>query len=139
MLNRLASSLLVVLAACGPIDPQVERGADEIRARQIVWHEQLNVDYYVPTVKWFYGTCPLKPDDPRTAIFYEGKCYSGLWFEVPWVATVAWRGKFSTSAYAHELIHAWQTTKGIYDPDHLITADWAYEQTAGSALANEGL
>jgi hypothetical protein len=133
--------LLTALAVAGcaaPADPVVSRGTEEIQARDIVWHELFQAEGDAPTVVWWYDTCPDHPGNPRSAVYLQGTCYSGLFREALWQADVAWRGSYSKSAYAHELMHAWQAERGIHDPDHK-TAEWRELGRINAELKKLGL
>ena len=128
-----------LLPACiAPADPEVSRGAEEEEARRLVWDELLGADTAPPEVVWWYETCPSAPDDPRTAVVIGETCYSGLFRERMWRADVAWRGSYARSAYAHELLHAWQAARGIHDPDHR-DPEWLEVPRIDAALADAGL
>lgn len=129
----------IFLIGCGPPeDPPAERGVAEVKAREIVWHQEFKSNWPAPTVVWWYGTCPTAQNDPRTAVVIGGVCYSGLTFPDEMKCNVAWRGSFSTSAYTHELMHAWQATRGIYDPQHML-AEWNRVPEIDAELSANGL
>ena len=141
---RLKSSILAAalsactaLIGCRPNTPDVELGLDELVARTTVWNEYFKSREAPPTVKWWYMRCPTRPDDPRTAVVtVEGLCYSGLFWG--YNCDVAWRGSFSKSAYAHELMHAWQDTRGIFDPAHKLP-EWTEITNINVTLSEMGL
>lgn len=58
-------------------------------------------------VYWSDTLCPYPAADGtrKTAVVYDRRCYAGLTF-LGGTCRVAWRGSFSSSAYAHELLHA---------------------------------
>lgn len=133
----ITTTLLFLQACAPPQDPPVERGDDEVEARQIVWREHFKEGSTPPPVHWWYGRCPSKPDDLRTAVVtLSGICYSGLFY--PYQCDVAWRGSFSKSAYSHELMHAWQHTRGIFDPGHSLD-EWSQIPIIDVDLASRGL
>lgn len=154
MLRALLLLAAVHAAACAaPGTPEVSRGSDEELARTIVWYEIFAAETEPPEVVWWYETCPEvgnpdapgKPEDTpgnkpdtRTAVYIDGHCYSGLFRPHLWRADVAWRGSFSTSAYAHELMHAWQAERGIRDPQHK-NDEWLEVPAIDAELAAAGL
>lgn len=133
---------LLVFAGCGVGMEQYDctKGKpNECRAMQIVWDEGLAHPARPPVVKWHEEPCPYATESqPKTAVVKGHDCYTGL-FEPGWIIEVAWRDKFSMSAYTHEHIHAWQATKGIYDPEHKRYEDWAYGDVLDLRLRMEGL
>ena len=118
-------------------DPDETWQAD---ATLVVWQITYGIhDEDAPDVVWFHTTCDTMPVDGRTAINYKGMCYSGLFWDRDYLAEVAWRGNFATSAFAHELMHARQFLLGYSDPDHTVDADWALAEDAKDALIERGL
>src|SRR5690349_9889321 len=89
----------------------------------MVWDVYFQAEASPPVVTWWEESCPIMPEDTRTAVYINNKCYAGLFRDQLWQADVAWRGNFSHSAYSHELLHAWQSSRGIYDPTH-SNAEW---------------
>jgi hypothetical protein len=132
--------LLLCLTGCGvPTDPEVELGTTELIARHFVWRVRFGSKLSPPPVHWWYDTCPLYPDNPRAAVVtVDGKCYSGLFWSYEYRIDVAWRGSFSRSAYSHELMHAWQYTRGIDDPDHALE-EWKEIPNIDAELLSKGL
>ena len=104
------------------------------------------VDRATLHVRWRTGTCPpdLLPagaDPTRTAVVWNRRCYSGLtfWGGETWIA---WRGSFSSSAYAHELWHTWGSVAGhgdwILDGD-AYTPGWCAPCAEAIAATNARL
>lgn len=124
------------IAACSP-DPEVDMGPTEVAARRIVWTDVFKARWSPPRVKWWHTTCPSLPGDTRTAVVSDdGTCYSGLF--LPYDCHVAWRGSYSSSAYVHELMHAWQYTRGVWDPGH-TNSEWSTVPEVEALLRREGL
>lgn len=131
--------LLLFLAACSSelVPPEVERGPEEERARDLVWHGYFNSERMPPRVVWWYDICPISESD-KISVYIDGECYAGLFRERMWRADVAWRGAFSESAYSHELLHAYQAERGIYDPEH-ENAEWEMVPIIDAELKEQGL
>jgi len=71
------------------------------------------VDTATMHVRWSDKLCPY-PDASgvkRTAVIHNGKCFAGLTF-MGGEVLVAWRGSFSKSAFAHELMHTFLNASG---------------------------
>src|SRR5580693_5993877 len=94
--------LLLLLSSCSPSFPQYP---NQKTAEAIVWANYPKVNGSPPNVEWFTESCPTSPTIDLSAVVYEGMCYSGLTIDADF-SMVAWRGSFSSSAYAHELLHA---------------------------------
>lgn len=84
---------------------------DQAQALQIVYDVyrpllSSNLDNVTLHLYWSSDACPYPAPDGRTksAVIYNKKCYNGLTF-LGGVVKVAWRGSFSNSAFAHELLH----------------------------------
>lgn len=110
MTTRILAVLALVLTACGGLEiPPYEPMPRELEAEVIVWEDVFDEhDIPAPHVVWWTERCPDYPDDPQTAVVFHGKCYSGVTHYIgdgEYQAEVAWRGSFSSSAYAHELRH----------------------------------
>lgn len=71
------------------------------------------VDSAKVRVYWSDALCPYPAEDGtyKTAVVFDRKCYAGLTF-IGGHCKVAWRGSFSSSAYAHELLHAYLNATG---------------------------
>lgn len=123
-----------------PPDPDCERGADELRARNFVWHDTFHVDYWPPpTVLWGYNKCASDPTGPNEITLPNGDCVAGVFWIYPYDASVAWLGSYSRSAYAHELMHAWQWVRaGIDDTNHELF-EWNEIPQINAKLAEMGL
>ena len=128
----LAMAALLV-AGCGPALEEVPGQAE---ATQLVW-STFGASGQPPPVEWHQEQCPSRPDDLRTAVVHQGACYSGLYLRDD-RAMVAWRGSLHASAFAHELMHAWQWARNIDDPDHLRSDEWELVARAERALAGGG-
>lgn len=135
---KAAAALALLAAACsGPAPwPDTERGPDEDAARELAW-PALGGEDAPPAVVWWYGGCP-GDDSGKTAVVVEGVCYAGL-FRPPERVDVAWRGAYSRSGYAHEMMHRVQWQRGVSDPDHLVAEDWGLVREVNADLADAGL
>ena len=81
----------------------------------IVWEETFKATGLPPTVEFVYDSvCQGR----QHTFEYNGKCYLGLYFYANNFAIVEWLGSHSKSAFAHELLHAWQSHRGITDYLH---------------------
>jgi hypothetical protein len=94
-----------------------------------------------PSIEWSEAVCPRPAADGRmkTAVIdAQGTCYAGLTRDCK--VQVAWRGRFSASAFAHELMHCYITRLGLSDPQHDRHPDlWQLAGEADTALAQAGL
>lgn len=152
-MTRLA--LLVAMSALCACDvviepeaPEVEQGPVEEEVRDLVWNEYFQAETAPPTVVWWYDPCPTGNGNggengngaanDKAAVAIDGKCYAGLFRPEIWQADVAWGGKFSRSAYSHELMHAWQRERGIDDPGH-SNEEWRMVDEIDIDLAARGL
>lgn len=74
------------------------------------------VQDWAPRVYWSDTVCPYATDDGifLTAVIHNKKCFAGL-THIGGMCQVAWRGNFSKSAYAHELMHAYLNHTGHGD------------------------
>jgi len=113
----------------------------QTEAVELVWKQAYGCTDQAPQLTWWMTSCPaaaggVHPGKP-TAVYLDGKCYDGLSYV--WGSDVAWRGSFSKSAFAHELMHDAQGREGITDPDHQRAADWAKVTVANSMLDAAGL
>jgi len=126
---RLASlAPLLALAGCGfPTQPE------QSRAEEVVWRGTFAAPDAPPPIEWRQDEC----GGPLAGARYEGQCYAGLYLRGD-RALVAWRGSFHQSAYAHELMHALQWSRGIEDPQHL-RPEWTLVDAANRALDGDGL
>jgi len=106
--SRWQAVLLLFLPACS--EPIVKRPYQDSAVKLVL-------DYYgaddTMMIEWREDVCP---GYDATAVVYDGKCYSGLTFGE--YSLIALRGSYSSSAFAHELLHAAMSQKGIYDPEH---------------------
>lgn len=142
----LAGFLLLLSSACATTKLPVSQSQtcetgkpDECKVLDYVWKQSLNQTKNPPPVIWSSENCQIVgSDQTRTAVNYQGQCYSGL-FLAPneYKALVAWRGSFSSSAYTHELIHALQYLMGVYDPNHTQPI-WQVEGTINTNLKAMG-
>ena len=113
----------------------------QAEALAVVWVQAFQCVDAPPPITWWTTSCPaaaggVKPGKP-TAVYLDGKCYDGLSYG--WGSDVAWRGSFSKSAFAHELMHDAQGREGIIDPNHQRSDDWAKVDVANAMLADQGL
>jgi len=122
-MRRVADALILVLfvSACSwllyPYKKPVPQPR-EAEARQIVLDVFRlglgpTVDHATVRLYWHKTICPYAAADgtKKTAVIHNGKCFNGLTF-FGGVCRVAWRGSFSSSAYAHELLHAYLNATG---------------------------
>lgn len=126
--------LLLLLSSCSPNYSQYPH---QQQAETIVWALYPQVNSSPPSVEWFTKDCPYAQVD-LSAVVYEGMCYSGLTLDAEY-SMVAWRGSFSSSAFSHELLHANQYDRNIYDPNHLLPEWNVLVPIANSALLSAGL
>jgi len=111
---------------------------NQAKAEQIVWYQYYKMTIKPPVIEWRNDKCPDHPDS-GALIYQDGTCYYGLFYGNLWKIYLAWRGSFSKSAYAHELLHAYLNSKGIYDPDH-TRPEWnTMIPEANKLLENAGL
>jgi len=134
MRSTLCAVLLAFAGGCGAELPAQD---GQSLALSLVWTDTLHADFPPPLVEWRQDLCPGSAAD-KSAVVYQGTCYSGLYLRDD-RALIAWRGRFSSSAFAHELVHAWQWSRGIDDPLHERTPDWTLATTAEASLADAGL
>ncbi len=132
-MNRL--SLLLFLAGCGGAT-QLPQHPFQDTAVSLVWDETLGAQTPPPPIEWHEDTCPTSKSKDA-AVVVDGKCYAGLFLRDD-KALIAWRGSYSSSAFAHELVHAWQWSRGIDDPDHELKADWKLADEANKKLRKQG-
>lgn len=121
-----------VLAGCSA-PPVVMPGQDTANA--IVWRSVYHQTHGLPVEHWD-NNC-LGPHGEQ-GLLYDGTCLGGT-YGLGWEIDVAWTGKFSASAFAHELLHAKQALVGIYNYNH-DDAEWMFElPAANAALMEAGL
>jgi len=113
----------ILLSACAMGEwPDVERGTDELHARDIVWTFFGATQEAPPSVHWEEGeACPTIPGRHILRYLDNGtiKCLLGWYWEPDHHARVIRTDKISDSAYAHELYHAWLWIHtGDLDPNH---------------------
>jgi hypothetical protein len=131
--RALALALLAGCSAAPPADETPMPG--QAQALAIVWQGAFQADQAPPPIAW----SELRVDaGAATAVEYDGRIYSGV-YTADGVAMVAWRGSFHASAFAHELMHAWQADQGIVDPLHQRREDWQRVDAANDALVQAGL
>lgn len=100
--------LAVLLVGCAPA-----QHLDEPTA--IVWEETFRAKCTAPTMEILYdATCYERVN----SFEYTNNCYSGLYLPATHHVIIAWRGSYSSSAFAHELLHGWQACRGIFDYNH---------------------
>lgn len=111
---------------------------NELYALTTVWDVYFQAEVDPPTVIWWDEPCPDDSACLDTAVVIQGICYAGYFRPHLWQADVAWRGRFSQSAYVHELTHAWQATRGVFDANH-ESDEWMLVDLINADLANVGL
>jgi hypothetical protein len=132
-MKRLA--FLLLLGGCSAPPPLPQRPHQD-RALQLVWDHTLGATDAPPQIEWREDVC-TKSTKKDAAVVHDGECYAGLFLRGD-RALIAWRGSYTKSAFAHELIHAWQWSKGVDDPKHKVKKDWELETAANEALEGEG-
>ncbi len=149
-----ALAVLMCLCGCGAetaspdVVPVVAERPEEARAFAIVreaFDRGMGMQGLLdsaPPVRWSFQVCPKRAADGtlKTAVVDEaGRCYSGLAYP-GCDLRVAWRGSFSTSAYAHEIMHCLLDRAGRSDPEHVNEpAAWVLVEDTDRALAQSGL
>lgn len=112
-------------------------------ALKIVWYGYYKEKGPPPTMIWKNEVCtdPAKAEKAKgiPLIMYQGKCYYGLTFTDEWIIWIAWEGSFSTSAFAHELMHAHMHHLGLEDPDHKMLEYWNQIDGINKLLRDAGL
>ena len=124
---------IVWVGALGGCAQEYPQHADQARITESIWRSY-GGDGVEPPVEWREDRCPSAATDAPSAVVIDGACYAGLYLRDDHIL-VAWRGSFHSSAFAHELMHAWQWEHGVDDPEHLIAADWTRAQAADATLA----
>ena len=120
---------LFSLLGCGA---SVAQKPDQELALQLVWNT--------------YSAQYVEADLPRLSIIWKDAPFiangievaGAYWTEGP--AVIWWTGSYSTSAFAHELLHAYHwLALGVEDPKH-TRADWiGLVSQANQNLASNGL
>ena len=106
-----ATSLALFLASCALVRPAAPL--------EIVWNQTYQATCSPPPIKWDAGAeCTDATGTFPDAFEYKGSCYWGLFWPTTYTAEVVWRGSYSQSAFAHELLHAWQWCRGVIDYEH---------------------
>ncbi len=126
----LAILLWTGCAAPAPMPRQAE-------ALAIVWTDTYSMQVDPPEISWWTTNCPNNPTT-LTAVYFNDMCYAGLTFSY-YHTDVAWRGSFSSSAFAHELMHVAQAHRGLSDPNHAVVGDWSLVDVANTFLKGAGL
>lgn len=145
MMPRLLVASLFLLAACGAdLEPGQRPGEDAARAvveaTFVAGMPAAVLDRARPRIRWHETACPYPAQDGavRTAVIEGDTCYAGL--SRGCALDVAWRGTFSRSAFAHELMHCYLSEMGRSDPAHDRHPEaWALVGQADAALADSGL
>jgi hypothetical protein len=142
-------SVVALLASCASAEwPDVERGEQELKARDIVWQSFGATQESPPYVSWETGEqCPNGNDGNKYIVLFEKddyghlwKCLLGRYHEPEHQAWVAFRDKISSSAYAHELYHGWLWVHtGDPDSAHLGPGWTTIVWHANDLLRAEGL
>lgn len=131
--------VLLFLSGCGnypgPLEaPTYEQKPRQAEAVALVWGVYPMVQASPPPIEWREDRCG---DKTKAGVRYRGECYSGLYFPGG-RAMIAWRGSYTVSAFAHELLHANQWGRGWEDPNHLST-EWGLVQEANELLVMMGI
>lgn len=150
-MRRLLVLLLLLLSAC---NTGYGTQPNQAEATRVVWVQTYGVTGHPPpAVQWIEGP---QLDCYDNMGWYEAGagdggaplCVAGLFFNNDWFAQVAWPAgneTFSTTAFAHELCHAfsWLQSGGTNaDPTHIgpcFQPNGGYVQVANEALEAEGL
>lgn len=133
--------LALALVACASIERDQRDPDREIEAQaiDIVWRDAFGMISAPPAIDWWHERCPEHPSDLRAAVVLDGTCYSGLFWPSRFSIDIAWRGSFSSSAFAHEMMHAKMWLDGEPpDVDH-ESLSWSLAEAANEALDLEGL
>lgn len=111
----------------------------QARAIEIVWNRTyLRLDD-PPRIEWVQLNTLLT--DGESPPLIDGVNYYGVYEPLTDTAKVRWLGRFATSAFSHELIHAWLfRATGDADAAHTMHDYWIRENEAVNALGGfEGL
>lgn len=120
-------ALAVLLSACSPSEyPR------QSEALSIVWNLYAP-SCAPPAIEWARD-CER---EGKPGVTYRGTCFAGLAW--PGYVRLAWWGSFSSSAYAHELLHATHYCAGVEDPQHQRTEWQTIEPRARERLRERGL
>ena len=79
-----------------------------------------------PEVIFKSDYCAKHPEQAKRAVVRNGECFDGLFFRLEWTALVAYTPgqTVAQTALVHELMHAAQSQRDVYDPWHEETQDW---------------
>jgi hypothetical protein len=130
MTNKCLVLVALLWAGCDCPDSPYPKEPNQEGAIALIW-DIFNAKQCPPPVEWRSDRCPF--DDSKTAVVYQGICYSGLYIEGD-RAIVARRESLAESALVIELGHAWQWERGITDANHTIKEDWALAEYAREKL-----
>jgi hypothetical protein len=119
-----------LLAACAP---QLHQEPRQAEALQTVW-EAYGQEKTPPDIIW-QQDCLGPHGEP--GVRDGGVCVGGM-FE-GWVITLPWTGSYSSSAFAHELLHAKQALQGVYDSGHTLPEWQTLLPLANQRLEEKGL
>lgn len=139
-----AAAVCSVVAGCG-IGGDVTPLARQDEAIAIVW-SSYGMTGTPPSIHWFRDDCTILTNH-GTLAHYHGvsseDCNPGAYNDYYDVVQlgVGPHEMFSQqdTPFAHELMHAAQQRRGVYDPGHAIASDWGRVQAADDALKAAGL
>lgn len=118
--------ILAAAAACAaPYECHDRVYSGECADTEYIWWRFAG-DGPPPEVRWHTTPCPWKPE--RAAVVRNDVCFDGLLFRLEWVAAIAWTPpaqRLWETALAHELMHAEQSQRGVYDGAHERVDEWA--------------
>lgn len=143
---HLALIACVLLAACGAEHGEPPRAGqtEAVAVVEAVFTRILGPATMAdaqPEIRWSEQICPHPAPDGflKTAVIdAHGACFEGL--STGCQISVAWRGTFARSAFAHELMHCYMSHVGLRDPDHdRYPEHWRTVKEANHALAEAGL
>lgn len=121
--------LAILVAGCS----QEEKPWQKMAAR-VVWNTYPGVPFDPPEIEWREDKCG---DGTRAGVQLDDGCYAGYTMSGYYVI-IAWRGGYTASAFAHELLHANQFFRGLYDPNH-FGREWSLVETANENLISRGI
>jgi hypothetical protein len=136
LMRTMKSVVLLSLATSSIACQSFPQQPNQAQAAQIVWQQIFAAPAEPPLVEWHEDVCPGHQQGPA-AVLWQEQCFAGLTLDGD-LSRVAWRGSFSQSAFAHELLHALQARRGVFDPGHTLP-DWANVPIANHALEAAGL
>lgn len=131
MIRAAAIALALLCSGCfllskGPrTTPDVTRGADEARARELVW-SGFGGKGVPPRVEWVTDleACSAKRPGELVGFTARGQCVAGITTYDGTFSRIAWLGSYHRSAYAHELYHSWRVQNGLDGDSQHLAPEW---------------